>query len=259
MWFAICAEGMLDPSVKDKVQQLLCDASMGDLAKWKSVSKVLMDEKVMYKMKLKADELLVHPQNRGGMGLQVFSMHAKGQRILQCGCDLSLLGCSTCIELNPDPTKRQAKCKMMQSLHATHPEYVAPVSGHERYMSLSSSHVSQFFKAMLHGCKSPEADLVDAKSGKMSLALVSDPEFLKGAAEGWEWTVIPFYVEDACHKFLSFLFFPCANPICYCMCMWVCCLFNTSNACFRMPSRTCQIWCRVPSMHAMYAMRQLVK
>lgn len=206
MWFVICAEGMLHPSVKDKVQQLLCDASMGDLAKWKSVSKFLMDEKVMYKMKLRADELLVHPQNRGGMGLQVFSMHAKGQRILQCGCDLSLLGGSTCIELNPDPIKRQAQCKMMQSLHAAHPEYVAPVSGHERYMSLSSSHVSQFFKAMLHGCKSPEADLVDAKSGKMSLALVSDPEFLQGATEGWEWTVIPFYVEDACHKFLCFLF-----------------------------------------------------
>ena len=62
MWFVICAEGMLHPSVTDSVQQLLCDASMGDLAKWKSVSKFLMDEKVMYKMKLKADELLVHPK-----------------------------------------------------------------------------------------------------------------------------------------------------------------------------------------------------
>ena len=196
----VCAGGMLQPAVKDKVQKLLGDNSMGDLAKWKAVSKCLIDDKIMYKMKLKADQLLVHPQDRGGMGLQVFSMHAKGQRIIQCGCDLSLLGGSTCIELNPDPAKRKAQCQMMHALHEAHPDYVAPVSGHERYMSLSSSHVSQFFKAMLHGCKSPEDDLVDVKSGRMSLGLVSDMEFLKGANEGWEWTIIPFYVEDACQK-----------------------------------------------------------
>ena len=71
---------MLQASVKNKVQHLLSDASIGDLAKWKAVPNYLMDEKAMYKMKLKADELFVHPQNRGGMGLQVFSMHAKGQR-----------------------------------------------------------------------------------------------------------------------------------------------------------------------------------
>ena len=222
MWFVVCAEGMLQASVKNKVQHLLSDASIGDLAKLKAVSNYLMDEKVMYKMKLKADELLVHPQNRGGMGLQVFSMHAKGQRILQCGCDLSLLGGSTCIELNPDPLKKQAQCNMMQSLHAAHPDYVSLVSGHERCMSLSSNHVSQFCKAMLHGCKSPEADLVDAKSGKMSLAMVSDPEFLRGASEGWVWNIIPWYVEDACHKISGFHVFHALTPLLYWMCRQLC-------------------------------------
>lgn len=192
---------------------------MGDLAKWKAVSTFLMEEKVVYKMKLKADQLLVHPQNRGGMGLQVFSMHAKGQRILQCGCDLSLLSGSTCIELSPDPIKRKAQCKMMQSLHDAHPDYVAPVSGHERFMSLSSSHVSQFFKAMLHGCKSPESELIDGKSGKMSLALVSDPEFLKGANEGWDWTIIPFYLEDAyAWLIVHFCLFPWSSHSFFVLC-----------------------------------------
>eukprot|EP00435_Cladocopium_sp_Y103_P044150 s460_g12.t1 len=180
----ICIEGMLQPSVKDKVQSLLIDNSMGDLAKWKAISQYLMDEKIVYRMKIKADQLLVHPQNRGGIGLQVFNMHSKGQRILQCGCDLSLLSGSTCIELHPDPTKREAQAKVTKSLHESHPEYVAPVTGHERYLSLSSTHVSQFFKAMMHGCKSPEEDLVDAKSGKMSLGLeafATMPTFIQGA------------------------------------------------------------------------------
>ena len=79
----ICIEGMLQPSVKDKVQSLLIDNSMGDLAKWKANSQYFMDEKIVYRMKIKAEQLLVHPQNRGS--LQVFNMQSKGQRILQCG------------------------------------------------------------------------------------------------------------------------------------------------------------------------------
>ena len=188
---------MLQPAVKANCEKILSDQSMGDLAKWKAMSQYLLDEKILYKMQLKPDALLVHPQNRGGMGLQVFSMHAKGQRILECGCDLQLLSSSTCIELHPDPVKKEQQIAFSMGLHQSHPTFVAPVLGHERYMSLSSTHVSQFFKAMSAACSSPEAGLVDSKTCKMSIALVSDAQFLKGIHEGWTWTVIPFFLEDA--------------------------------------------------------------
>ena len=76
----VCAGGMLQPAVKDKVQKLLGDNSMGDLAKWKAVSKCLIDDKIMYKMKLKADELLVHPQD-GPSGVQYACQGAKNHPV----------------------------------------------------------------------------------------------------------------------------------------------------------------------------------
>ena len=105
------------------------------------------------------------------MGLQVFSMHAQGQRALQCGCDLHLLSSSACIELHPDPVKREKQIAFSMGLHQSHPTFVAPVLGTERHMSLSSTHVSQFLKAMPAGCSPPEIDLVDSKTGKMSIGL----------------------------------------------------------------------------------------
>ena len=188
---------MLQPAVKANVEKILSDQSMEDLAKWKAMSQYLLDEKILYKMQLKPDALLVHPQNRGGMGLQVFSMHAKGKRILQCGRGLQLLSSSTCIELHPDPVKRDKQIAFSMGLHQSHPTFVAPVLGHGRYMSLSSTHVSQLFKATPAGRSSPETDLVDSKTGKTSIALVSDAQFLKGIHEGWTWTVIPFFLEAA--------------------------------------------------------------
>lgn len=197
---------MLQPQVKVKVQQMLDDSSLGNLAKWKKISAYLLEEKVMFQQQLTADELIIHPQNRGGMGVQVYNMHSKGKRILECGCDISLLNGSTCVEMHPNQSKKQAQCQVTAKLHQNHPDFIAPVSGKERFLSLSASHVSQFFKAMVLGCKSPEEDLVDPKSGRMSVAShAHDQEFYKAATQGWTWTVVPWYVEETCinHIFLQ--------------------------------------------------------
>ena len=115
----------------------------------------MLEEKILYKQCIKADQLLVHPENRGGTGAQVFNLHDKGKRILECGCDTSLLvGC-------PDQARRAEQARLTQSIHAQYPDFIAPYSGHERFLTVSSSHVSQFFKAMMLGCKSPEESLVD--------------------------------------------------------------------------------------------------
>ena len=82
--------------------------------------------------------------------------------------------------------------------HAQYPGFIAPYSGHERFLTVSSSHVSQFFKAMMRGCKSPEESLVGPKTGKMSMASINDIDFLQACNDGWAWTVIPFYVEEPC-------------------------------------------------------------
>ena len=54
--------------MKERAQKVLDDSSLGELAKWKAISKYLLEEKILYKQCIKADQLLVHPQNRGGTG-----------------------------------------------------------------------------------------------------------------------------------------------------------------------------------------------
>ena len=92
---------MLQPDTKRKLQQTLDDASLGNLATWKKISAYLLEENVMFQQQLTADELNIHPQNRGGMGAHVFNMHSKGKRILECGCAISLLNGSACVECTP--------------------------------------------------------------------------------------------------------------------------------------------------------------
>ena len=74
----------------------------------------------------------------------------------------------------------------------------SPLQWPWKILTVSSSHVSQFFKAMMLGCKSPEESLVDPKTGKMSMASINDIDFLQACNDGWTWTVIPFYVEEPC-------------------------------------------------------------
>ena len=136
---------------------------------------------------------------------QVFSLHAKGKRILDCGCDTSLLvGSTCCVEMNPDQAKRAEQARLTESIHAQYPDFIAPCSGHERSLTVSSSHVSQFFKAKIAGCKSPGESLVGPKTGKMSISSISDRDFLQACNEGWTWTVIPFYLEASCFWFIDF-------------------------------------------------------
>ncbi len=127
-------------------------------------------------------------------------VHAKGKRMLDCGCDTSLLVGPACVEMNPDQAKRaeQARFRLTESTHLQYPDFKALCSGHERFLTVSISHVSQFFKAMMLGCKSPEKSLVDPNTGKMSMSSISDIDFLQACNEGWTWTVIPFYVEEPC-------------------------------------------------------------
>ena len=41
--------------MKERVQKVLDDSSLGELAKWQAISKYLLEEKILYKQCIKAD------------------------------------------------------------------------------------------------------------------------------------------------------------------------------------------------------------
>ena len=89
------------------------------------------------------------------------------------GLDASLLAASTCFEVSPEETKKAHQIQANKKLHEAHRDYFAVCSGHERFLSVSSSHVSQFLKALQQGCKSPEESLVDPRTGRMNMSSFS--------------------------------------------------------------------------------------
>ena len=187
----------LTPNVKDSLQKALGDNSRGMLGKWKGVLDVLLSSNAAFKSKLPVSSLLVHPQNRGGSGVQPFHMHQKGAKIAQCGASLDQLISSVCFEMQPEETKKLKQVKVNQDLVGASSGLMAPVQGGERYLTVSSSHTSQFCRAVAHGCKTSEPTLKDS-NGNLSLEMLGKDKILREMVEeGWDWVVIPWYIEEA--------------------------------------------------------------
>ena len=146
---------MLNPELKKKVDTILADTSHGELAKWKNACSLLLAEGVIYKQKIQVQEMMVHPQNRGGTMIQVYNMHLKGKRIIECGFDASLLAASTCFEVSPEERNKTYQIQANQKIHEAHQDFFVKCSGHERFLSVSSSHVSQFLKAFATRLQEP--------------------------------------------------------------------------------------------------------
>ena len=80
---------------------------------------------------------------------------------------------------------------------------LAPISGKERFMSVSSSHISQFCKAVACGaCMTEVHELASVNQGCMSVdgfsAHFQDKEFERLAKEGWQWNCIKSELETEC-------------------------------------------------------------
>ena len=187
----------LTPNTKDTLQKALDDNSKGMLGKWKGILDVLLSSNAAFKSKLPVSSLLVHPQNRGGSGVQPFHMHQKGAKIVQCGASLDQLIGSVCFEMQPEESKKGKQVKFNEDLAGASSGLMAPVQGGERYLTVSSSHTSQFCRAVAHGCKTPEPTLKDS-NGNLSLEMLGKDKILREMVEvGWDWIVIPWYIEEA--------------------------------------------------------------
>ncbi|CAE7930394.1 unnamed protein product, partial [Symbiodinium necroappetens] len=165
------------------------------LSMWNSIVQVLKQSKLAWTAVLRADSLLVHPANRGGMGVNPHACHAKAASLMKTGWDASFLHSSFCFEVSDDPAVRQAQFSFNQEIVSQSAGLLGAVGQHERHLSVSAGHTSQFVKAAAHGCRTSEATLADS-TGKLNVqALCEDAEFKKLLQVGWTWTVVANSVE----------------------------------------------------------------
>ena len=188
---------MLTRNVKDKVDALLADDEIGPLAKVQKLRATLLDAGVAYTTTRPCTNFIVHPQNRGTTGVQPYNMHRKGAAILRAGADMSLLTNSFAMEVSSHAAKRAEQMSFNEKLVSSANGLMSPVSGTERFMTLSSSHTCQFIKSLIAGCKTNQKEVGDS-TGHLSLHMWRhDSQLQTMAQQGWEWVVLPSYLEDA--------------------------------------------------------------
>lgn len=147
----------------------------------------------LYQQVLQPHLLTVHPQNRSGLMLNSWDMHEKGLMALKVGWQEAKVAESYCFEVNP--SKKEQQLDAMRKLVAGSEQQLAPVSGLERYMTVSCSHMSQFAKAAGCGqCCSPLEELQPFTVESLT-SNYQDEQFQKMVKEGWSWWIIQSDVE----------------------------------------------------------------
>ena len=81
----------------------------------------------------------VHCQNRAGKMVNSFDVHEKGFQALKVGWSLEKLGQSYCFELPQSLEDREQQAKAMKLLVESSEGRLAPLTGGERFVSVSSS------------------------------------------------------------------------------------------------------------------------
>ena len=82
-------------AVKQAVNGVL-STELPIVSKWQAVVQELLKHGLAWKAVLTANMLLVHKQNRSGMGVNGHQVHSKGQALLKSGFDMRFLHSSTC-------------------------------------------------------------------------------------------------------------------------------------------------------------------
>jgi hypothetical protein len=179
-----------------KVKAIMAEES-GPLSKFLLCKEVLLNAKVGYFSILDVDTMLVHPANRGGLGINHFNAHQTGFKIHKVGADLSQLKQACCVEMHPVGVAKELEVACNQKLVAKSAGMLAPVTGQERYVSLSCGHTAAFCKAAKARCNTNIPGIADA-AGKLdpNLLASTSPNFAKMLGEGWLWFVVPYWLAD---------------------------------------------------------------
>ena len=197
----------MDAAVIKQLESIRDDSSLPILTKAGQMLDKLKLLGYLKVVQVKPAELIVHSQNRAGLMVNPFNVHEKGYEALKVGWNRQKLLESYCMEISQSMQTKQQQLLAMKVLVDSSEGKLA-MSGQELYQSLSSSHMSQFCKAVSAGCSTSHEQLASISKVLSLDSLVGhfhDQEFAKAVTEGWSWNCIAGVVEEACPWFPNFL------------------------------------------------------
>ena len=120
---------------------------------------ILDENKLGCVEKVRIADLACHPSNRGGQMLNAHDVHVKGAAMVTTGCDLTKLVEACCIEFSNDPKKKAEQLNSNVMLIKHSGGMLAELEGRERKMTLATSHMVAFCRALVAGCKTTQVQL----------------------------------------------------------------------------------------------------
>ena len=159
------------------------------------VCNLLREMNLLQELVVHPNQVLCHPCNRSGLGINPHNAHRTGAKVQSIGADRKQL--DTYLFTMPPAGEVAAKhIKFNEELVRIAEGMLAPVNGHELYTSVAGGHFEAFCKAAIAGCKTNQKNIMDDQ-GKIDVGkLKNDFVFKKLLEEGWTCTIISYHAEE---------------------------------------------------------------
>ena len=141
------------------------------------------------------DNVLCHPCNRGGLGINAHNAHRTGAKVQAIGADMKQLD-TILFSMQAAGEVRTKQIKFNEEQVKIAEGMLAPVNGRELYTSVSGGHFMAFCKAANAGCKTKVKSIMDEKGYLDAGKLKRDFVFKKLLENGWNCIVINAHAEE---------------------------------------------------------------
>lgn len=178
---------MANQQLKETMQSIMEDSEIPPNRRLDKLTALLKENALAYSTIATPGDMLVHPHNRGGAMLSPLDVHDKGQKIVDLGFRRSLLTDSLAFELSALEEKKKEQVAANHDLSNKSGGLLAPVSGSERFLTVSSSHTTAYLKACQAKCK---------KVGGGFLTLEHDEGMKDACSHGWPWLIVSWKAEQ---------------------------------------------------------------
>ena len=170
------------------VQGVIENKTMPPNTKLQELKQIGLQENLAYKsQRVRADEHLVHANNRDNQMLDWYLSHQNLLEIKIAGANISKVDDAMAFEIPTD----EASAKALRDANAGCIEaaggHLAPLNGRERFADVGCSHFTASIKAVLAGCPTPFDDSRISRNGQLSKeSLVEGDRFMLELIEqGW--------------------------------------------------------------------------
>jgi len=154
--------------LKETVQSIINASKQEGVAQaFETITGLLTKHGLLISGSASAQELMVHPSNRNGLGVNAFQVHDVGLRVHRLGwMNSEFTDKAFVFEVSRNHTQRAVQLNFNEGLVNRSNGLIAPINGHEKFLTVGSGHCAQFVKACLAKCVSHHRSLAGA-DGKL--------------------------------------------------------------------------------------------